>query len=44
MSVITIKIQEETLIQSVNSYLGVLSHANTHRLGQKLLNQYWFWR
>jgi len=30
-----------TLGQSLQSYLGVLSHANTHRLREKLLNQFW---
>ncbi len=29
------------LEQSINSYLGVLSHANTHRLREKLLNRFW---
>jgi RNA-directed DNA polymerase len=33
----------ETAEQSLQSYLGVLSHADTHRLGQQLQNQYWFW-
>lgn len=28
---------------SLQSYLGVLSHANTHRLTERLENQYWFW-
>jgi hypothetical protein len=36
-------ITEKTLGQSLNSYLGVLSHANTYHLGQKLKNQFWFW-
>lgn len=27
--------------QALQSYLGVLSHANTHGLAQKLLNQHW---
>jgi retron-type reverse transcriptase len=36
-------ISEKTLFQSLNSYLGVLSHANAHDLGQELLNRYWFW-
>ncbi|TSA44187.1 RNA-dependent DNA polymerase [bacterium] len=31
-----------TLEQSLQSYLGVLSHANTYRLREKLLNQFWF--
>lgn len=36
-------ITQETLKQSLNSYLGVLSHANTYRLSEELKNQYWFW-
>lgn len=35
-------ITKETLKQSLNSYLGVLSHANTYRLSQDLKNQFWF--
>lgn len=37
------KVDIFTLNQSLNSFLGVLSHANSHRLGQKLKNQFWFW-
>lgn len=36
-------ISRKTLEQSLQSYLGVLSHANTYRLSQDLQNQYWFW-
>lgn len=36
-------IGEESLKQSLNSFLGVLSHADAHNCEQKLLNQYWFW-
>lgn len=36
-------ISETTLSQSLQSYLGVLSHANTYQLSQDLQNQYWFW-
>jgi len=36
-------INENTLSQSLNSYLGVLSHADSYELEQKLLNQFWFW-
>lgn len=32
-----------SLDQSLNSYLGVLSHANTWKLSQRLKNQFWFW-
>ncbi|MDD2646871.1 MAG: reverse transcriptase/maturase family protein [Patescibacteria group bacterium] len=36
-------ISEKTLEQSLQSYLGVLSHANTYKLGQYLKNQFWWW-
>lgn len=36
-------ITKQTLEQSLNSYLGVLSHANTHKFGDELKNQFWFW-
>jgi len=36
-------INKQTLEQSLQSYLGVLSHANTYKLGQKMKNQFWFW-
>jgi retron-type reverse transcriptase len=36
-------ISGETLEQSLQSYLGVLSHANTYKLAQDLRNQFWFW-
>ncbi|EKD56768.1 MAG: hypothetical protein ACD_58C00095G0001 [uncultured bacterium] len=36
-------IKEATLKQSLNSYLGVLSHANSYELEQDLLNHFWFW-
>ncbi len=35
-------ISEEKLRQSLQSYLGVLSHANAHRFGEKLKNNVWF--
>jgi len=37
------KIDNKSLNQSLQSYLGVLSHADTHKLKEKLLNQFWFW-
>lgn len=37
------KINRKSLDQSLQSYLGVLSHADTHKLRQELLNQFWFW-
>lgn len=36
-------VSEEQLEQSLQSYRGVLSHASSYRLQQKLENQYWFW-
>ncbi len=36
-------ISKQTLEQSLQSYLGVLSHANTYKFGQELKNQFWFW-
>lgn len=36
-------IGEQTLEQSLQSYLGVFSHANTHKLEQELKNKFWFW-
>jgi len=36
-------INKRTLEQSFQSYLGVLSHANTYKLSNELKNQFWFW-
>ena len=36
-------ITESTLSASLQSYLGVLSHANAHHLKEELKNQFWFW-
>jgi retron-type reverse transcriptase len=36
-------ISSETLEQSLQSYLGVLSHADSYKLSQELKNQFWFW-
>lgn len=36
-------ISKETMDQSLQSCLGVLSHANAYTLGEGLKNQYWFW-
>lgn len=35
-------ITKVTLEQSLQSYLGVLSHADTYKLREKLLNEFWF--
>lgn len=36
-------ITEEMAEKSLQSYLGVLSHANAYKLTQDLKNQFWFW-
>ncbi|MBU4375190.1 reverse transcriptase/maturase family protein [Patescibacteria group bacterium] len=36
-------ITEKRLEQSLQSYFGVLSHANAYTLSEELKNQYWFW-
>jgi RNA-directed DNA polymerase len=37
------ELNEEGVEQSLQSYLGILSHANSHDLRTDLLNRYWFW-
>lgn len=37
------KRNETTLLQSLQSYLGVLSHVSAYRLSEKLKNKFWFW-
>ncbi len=37
------KIGSENFNQSLQSYLGYLSHANTYKLTQTIQNQMWFW-
>lgn len=37
------KIDRKSLEQTLQSYLGVLTHASTHRLGEELQNEFWFW-
>lgn len=37
------KIDRRSLNQTLQSYLGVLTHASTHRLGEELQNEFWFW-
>lgn len=36
-------ISEDSLRSSLQSYLGVLSHADTYALTESLKNQFWFW-
>ena len=37
------EISELKLHSSLQSYLGVLSHADAYELSQELQNQFWFW-
>jgi hypothetical protein len=36
-------ISENSLKQSLNSYMGVMSHADAYDLGNEMKNQCWFW-
>lgn len=36
-------ISKESAYQSLQSYLGVLSHTNAYELSEDLKNQFWFW-
>jgi retron-type reverse transcriptase len=36
-------ISEDSLKQSLNSYLGVMSHADAYELSNEMKNQCWFW-
>jgi RNA-directed DNA polymerase len=36
-------VSKENLDQTLQSYLGILSHGNNHNLSEYLKNQYWFW-
>lgn len=38
------EISEKSLHQSLNSYLGVFSHANAYNFDLELKNKFWFWR
>jgi retron-type reverse transcriptase len=37
------RITEDELNQSLQSYLGVLSNADSHKLREQVLNHFWFW-
>ena len=37
------RISQKSLNQSIQSYLGVLKHANTYKLEDKLRNNIFFW-
>lgn len=34
---------EESLFASLNSYLGVFSHADAYEITEQLKNKFWFW-
>ncbi len=36
-------IDKTTLDQSLQSYLGILTHADAFAMSEELKNQYWFW-
>ncbi|MFA4998810.1 MAG: reverse transcriptase/maturase family protein [Candidatus Paceibacterota bacterium] len=36
-------VNKQTLEQSLQSYLGALSHADTYEFSNELKNQFWFW-
>ena len=36
-------VTKKSLLSSLNSYLGVLSHANAYEVAQELENNFWFW-
>lgn len=35
---------EDSLLRSMQSYLGILSHADAHKVSERLKNQFWFWK
>lgn len=37
------KLEDEIINQTLNSYLGYLSHANSFKFSQELKNKTWFW-
>ena len=37
------EISETALFASLDSYLGVLSHADAHNLKQEIESQFWYW-
>lgn len=39
----TSSVTKKSLLSSLNSYLGVLSHADAHEVAQELKNIFWFW-
>ncbi|MBI4092898.1 MAG: group II intron reverse transcriptase domain-containing protein [Candidatus Kerfeldbacteria bacterium] len=37
------KVREHATNETLQSYLGLLKHGNTHKIRQKVLNEYWLW-
>lgn len=37
------RIREHATIETLQSYLGLLQHGNTHKVKQLILNEYWLW-
>lgn len=37
------RIQEHAVPETLQSYLGLLCHGNTHKVQQEALNEYWLW-
>ncbi|MFH0829140.1 MAG: reverse transcriptase domain-containing protein [Candidatus Kerfeldbacteria bacterium] len=38
------RIQEHATNDTLRSYLGLLKHGSTHKIRERLLNEYWLWR
>ena len=38
------RVQEHPVPETVQSYLGLLKHGNTHKVRQQVLNGYWLWQ
>ena len=38
------RIQDHPAPETVQSYLGLLKHGNTHKIRQNVLHEYWLWR
>ena len=36
-------ISEKSLFGSLNSYMGVLTHANAHKLENEVESKFWYW-
>ncbi len=36
-------IREHTTDKTVQSYVGLVKHGDTHKIGQEALNEHWLW-